>query len=108
MPEFIKNTGIQSILQSILDKESNQSSKQKTKERAQPKTGKIDIDYNVFYDAFFKYQTKPKLSSHADVYFEGKEYKVDIKERKPRVLSAKICDGLGMGPPENVLVPLLG
>lgn len=27
-----------------------------------PKMGKIDIDYEVLHDAFFKYATKPKLT----------------------------------------------
>jgi hypothetical protein len=30
----------------------------------------------VLHDAFFKYQTKPKLSSHGDLYYEGKEFEV--------------------------------
>ena len=34
----------------------------KLKERMNPKLGKIDIDYDVLHDAFFKYQTKPKIS----------------------------------------------
>lgn len=38
-----------------------------------PKMGKIEIDYDVLHDAFFKYQTKPKLSIHGDIYYEGKE-----------------------------------
>ena len=45
-------------------------------ERVQPKMGKIDIDYQVLHDAFFKYQTKPVLTGHGDVYFEGKEFEV--------------------------------
>jgi len=38
--------------------------------------GKIDIDYQVLHDAFFKYQTKPKLSGHGELYYEGKEFEV--------------------------------
>jgi hypothetical protein len=30
----------------------------------------------VLHDAFFKYQTKPKLTSHGDLYYEGKEFEV--------------------------------
>jgi len=50
----------------------------------QPKMGKIDIDYQVLHDAFFKYQTKPKLTKHGDLYYEGKEYEVKLKEKKTR------------------------
>ncbi|MQL67733.1 hypothetical protein Taro_000021, partial [Colocasia esculenta] len=28
----------------------------------------------VLHDAFFKYQTKPKLTTHGDLYHEGKEF----------------------------------
>lgn len=42
-----------------------------------PKLGKIDIEYEVLHDAFFKYVTKPKLTIHGDMYHEGKEE--DIK-----------------------------
>jgi splicing factor 3B subunit 2 len=34
--------------------------------------GRMDIDYAVFEDAFLRYQTKPKLTSHGDLYYEGK------------------------------------
>jgi hypothetical protein len=30
----------------------------------------------VLHDAFFKYQTKPKLTHHGDLYHEGKEFEV--------------------------------
>lgn len=34
--------------------------------------GRMDIDYAVFEDAFLRYQTKPKLTEHGDLYYEGK------------------------------------
>ena len=34
--------------------------------------------FQVLHDAFFKYQTKPKLTSHGDLYHEGKEFEVYI------------------------------
>ena len=33
-----------------------------------PRMGKLDIDYNVLHDAFFKYQTKPKMNCQGDMY----------------------------------------
>ena len=44
--------------------------KAKMRERVRPKLGKIDIDYQKLHDAFFKWQTKPKLSIHGDLYYE--------------------------------------
>ena len=40
------------------------------RERVRPKMGKIDIDYQKLHDAFFRYQTKPKMTIHGDLYYE--------------------------------------
>ena len=79
LPEFIAETGIAKIRESVLEQEALRKSKQKNRERMQPKTGKIDIDYQVLHDAFFKYQTKPKMTRHGDLYYEGKEFEVILK-----------------------------
>jgi splicing factor 3B subunit 2 len=76
LPEFIADTGIARIRESILESDALKKSKTKARERLQPKMGKIDIDYQVLHDAFFKYQTKPKLTDHGDLYFEGREFEV--------------------------------
>ncbi|XVF38137.1 hypothetical protein REPUB_Repub20aG0073100 [Reevesia pubescens] len=55
----------------------------------QPKMGKKDIDYQVIHDAFFKYQTKPKLTTHGDLYHEGKEFEL---QRRMKIAELKqIC-----------------
>ena len=95
--DFIKATGIATIRQAIIDKEEQMKAKQKQRERVSGKMGKIDIDYQVLYDAFFRFQTKPKLSIHGDLYYEGKEFEVNMKERKPGVLSRELKEALGMG-----------
>jgi len=41
----------------------------------------------VLHDAFFKYQTKPKLTQIGDMYYEGKEFEARIENAKPGVLS---------------------
>lgn len=61
-----------------------------------PKMGKIDIDYQVLHDAFFKYQTKPKLTIHGDIYFEGKEEEYKSREFKPGKLSGELRAALGI------------
>lgn len=38
-----------------------------------PWLGKIDIDYQVLYDAFFKHQTKPELTKLGELFYIGKE-----------------------------------
>lgn len=37
----------------------------------------------VLHDAFFKFQTKPKLTSHGDLYHEGKEFEVSVPHQFP-------------------------
>lgn len=78
LPEFIAETGIAKIRDTILEQEALKKAKQKSRERVRPKMGKIDIDYQVLHDAFFKYQTKPKLTRHGDLYYEGKEFEVSL------------------------------
>lgn len=56
--------------QAVEDKEDAKSLKQKTRERVRPKMGKLTIDYQKLHDAFFKWQTKPKMTIHGDMYYE--------------------------------------
>lgn len=55
-----------------------------------PKLGKIDIDYEVLHDAFFKHQKKPNMSIHGDTYFEGKEDEVKMRSYKPGKISEEL------------------
>ncbi|KAE8814256.1 Splicing factor 3B subunit 2 [Hordeum vulgare] len=50
----------------------------------------------VLHDAFFKYQTKPTLTSYGDLYYEGKEFEPKLKVMKPGVLSEELKNALGM------------
>lgn len=95
LPEFIRQTGIMEMRDSVQDKESNKSLKAKTRERVQPKMGKIQMDYQQLHDAFFKWQTKPKLTIHGDLYYEGKEFEKRFK-KKPGELSNELRKALGM------------
>ena len=72
LPDFIAATGIEKIRAAVLEKDNAKKLKSKMKEKMQPKMGKIDIDYQVLHDAFFKFQSKPHLTKHGDVYYEGK------------------------------------
>jgi splicing factor 3B subunit 2 len=102
LPEFIAATGISKIRAAIQEKN---MAKKTTNERMKPKLGKMDIDYQVLHDAFFRYQTKPKLTFHGDLYYEGKEFEITLKEKKPGQLSEDIKKALGM--PEGAPPPWL-
>ncbi|CAB0043719.1 unnamed protein product [Trichogramma brassicae] len=73
LPAFIKRTGITEMRASLQEKDEGKTLKAKMRERARPKLGKIDIDYQKLHDAFFKWQTKPRMSIHGDLYYEGKD-----------------------------------
>jgi splicing factor 3B subunit 2 len=94
--DYIADTGIAKIRESVLESEAMKKSKQKARDKMTPKMGKIDIDYQVLHDAFFKYQTKPPMSRHGDMYYEGKEFEVDHKEKKPGVFSSALREALGL------------
>jgi len=105
LPDFIAATGISKIRAAIEEKEEGKKVKQKQRERMQPKMHKMDIDYQVLHDAFFKYQTKPKLTMHGDLYFEGKEFEVTLRSKRPGILSDELRQALGM--PEGAPPPWL-
>jgi len=102
LPDFIQATGIEKIRATVMEKENAKKLKGKMKEKMQPKMGKIDIDYQVLHDAFFKFQTKPRLSGHGDTYYEGKEQEAALREKRPGQVSDDLAKALGMeegGPP---------
>uniref|UniRef100_A0A061RQR5 Splicing factor 3b subunit 2-like n=1 Tax=Tetraselmis sp. GSL018 TaxID=582737 RepID=A0A061RQR5_9CHLO len=88
--------------QAYQEKEDQKKLKQKQRDRMQPKMGKMDIDYQVLHDAFFKNQTRPKLTGMGDLYYEGKEFEIQTKHCQPGHLSSELKAALGMsedGPP---------
>lgn len=66
-------------MRSALDeKDDSKSLKQKTRERVRPKMGKLTIDYQKLHDAFFKWQTKPRMTIHGDLYYEVQSVYVSL------------------------------
>ncbi|KAI8855309.1 hypothetical protein BC829DRAFT_412515 [Chytridium lagenaria] len=80
---FIKATGIMELRETVREKEDGGGIKGKVRDRMAPKMGKLDIDYQKLHDAFFRWQTKPPLSIHGDMYYEGKEFETKLKLKKP-------------------------
>lgn len=96
LPKFISDTGISEMRDAALEKDAEKTLKQRSRERVQPKMGKLDIDYQKLYEAFFRHQTKPTLTRFGEVYYEGKEYETSLKHLKPGELSDELKDALGM------------
>ncbi|KAI0832954.1 DUF382-domain-containing protein [Hypoxylon sp. FL0890] len=98
LPKFIADTGIAEMRDAVLEKQAEQSLKQKQRERVQPKLGKLDIDYQKLYDAFFRFQSKPQLTRFGEVYYEGKEYETDLRHLRPGELSDTLKEALSIPP----------
>lgn len=96
LPDFIEATGISEMRKAYQEKEEAKKLKQKQRERMQPKMGRMDIDYQVLHDAFFKHQTKPQLTGMGELYYEGKEFEARVENVKPGVLSEELRKALGM------------
>lgn len=98
LPKFIADTGITEMRDAVLEKQAEQSLKQKQRERVQGKLGKLDIDYQKLYDAFFRFQTKPTLTRFGEVYYEGKEYETDLRHLRPGEMSDTLKEALSIPP----------
>lgn len=98
LPKFIQETGIAEMRDAVLEKQDGASLKQKQRERVQPKMGKLDIDYQKLYEAFFRFQTKPELTRYGEVYYEGKEYETNLRHLRPGELSDDLKDALNIPP----------
>lgn len=60
-----------SDMRNALEEKVQERLKNKGKQRMRPKMGKMDIDYSILHDAFFKYQDKPKMAKIGELYHEG-------------------------------------
>ena len=98
LPKFIQETGIAEMRDAVLEKQDQASLKQKQRERVQPKMGKLDVDYQKLYEAFFRFQTKPELTRYGEVYYEGKEYETNLRHLRPGELSEELKEALNMPP----------
>jgi splicing factor 3B subunit 2 len=98
LPKFIQETGIAEMRDAVLEKQDQASLKQKQRERVQPKMGKLDIDYQKLYEAFFRFQTKPELTRYGEVYYEGKEYETNLRHLRPGELSEELKEALSIPP----------
>lgn len=102
LPDFIEATGISKLRDPLSEISSIKMIKQKLKERMNPRLGKIDIDYQTLHDAFFKNQTKPKMTMFGDIFYEGKEEDQKIRAFRPGKISSELRTALGISETGNV------
>ncbi|KAI0564638.1 Phosphoserine phosphatase [Gracilaria domingensis] len=97
LPAYIADTGVGEMRSAQIEADQKKSLKQRQREKMRAKTGRgVEIDHSRLRDAFFKYQTKPRLSSHGDIYYELRELEVDGSRFRPGFLSEELRAALGV------------
>ena len=94
LPDYIEATGISRLR--LIEIPVHITLQQKTRRRMRPKLGRTDIDYQILYDAFFKYQTKKRLTKLGEIYYEGKEFDKRMRKYKPGKISKNLRAALGI------------
>ena len=78
-------------MRSIDNNDENLKLRQKQRDKIQPKLGKLDLDYEKLYNAFYKFQTKPRLFPYGEIFEEGKESNDELISKimkiKPGIIS---------------------
>lgn len=98
LPSYIANTGVGALRDAQIENDSKKTLKQKAREKMRAKTGRgVEIDEVVARDAFFKFQTKPRLTGHGDLYYELRELEVDSSRFRPGIISSALRAALGIG-----------
>jgi splicing factor 3B subunit 2 len=98
LPKFIRDTGIAEARDRALEEDAKKSLRQKMREKVRPKLGRVAVDYEILYDAFFKHQEPPPLSNHGELYYEGREHEKDRSHMRPGVISARLREAIGLAP----------
>eukprot|EP00178_Gracilaria_changii_P010037 TRINITY_DN2925_c0_g1_i1.p1 TRINITY_DN2925_c0_g1~~TRINITY_DN2925_c0_g1_i1.p1 ORF type:complete len:575 (+),score=103.34 TRINITY_DN2925_c0_g1_i1:307-2031(+) len=97
LPAYIADTGVGEMRSAQMEADQKKSLKQRQREKMRAKTGRgVEIDHSRLRDAFFKYQTKPRLTPHGDVYYELRELEVDGSQFRPGFLSEELRAALGV------------
>lgn len=97
LPECIKITGIDKIRDSFNEKQEKLNSRAKARANRIGAAGKTEVDYQVLYNAFFKYKTAPPVyTKHGDLYYESKEFETKLTAGTPGKISDALRAALGM------------
>lgn len=97
LPAYIVDTGVGELRDAQLEADDKKSLKQRQREKMRAKTGRgVEIDHSRLHDAFFKFQVKPRLTGHGDIYYELRELEVDGGRFRPGVLSEELRAALGL------------
>lgn len=105
LPKYIQATGISEMRSVGRD---SRTLRQQQREKIQPKMGRLDMDYEKLYEAFYKFQTKPRVLPYGELFEEGKHSNDELVTKaakiKPGIISLEMRLALGM-PPNDVSIP---
>lgn len=97
LPAFIKATGVGELRDAMREADAAKTTKVRARERMHPKMGRMSIDYERLHDAFFLHQTKPPLTKHGCLFYEGRDHESSLRDQKrPGFLSDELRAALGM------------
>ncbi|KAI0566049.1 hypothetical protein FGB62_12g424 [Gracilaria domingensis] len=97
LPAYIADTGGGGMRSAQIEADQRKRLKQIQREKMRAKTGRgVEIHHSRLRDAFFKYHTKPRLSSHGNIYYELRELEVDGSRFRPGFLIEELRAALGV------------
>jgi splicing factor 3B subunit 2 len=102
LPPNIEATGIATMRAAHVEAAESKTSAQIGREQVRGKMGKLMLDYDAMYDAFFKSRYRPPMSGHGQVFDEEREReRASAGQRRivPGLLSTRLRAALGMRTP---------
>ncbi|QQP40766.1 Uncharacterized protein FKW44_014920 [Caligus rogercresseyi] len=96
LPDFIKKTGIMEMRAALVEKEDPRASRARCGKKSAPTPRR-----------FLQVADQAQDDGHGDLYYEGKEFEIRLKEKKPGDLSDDLRTALGMpvGPNAHKVPP---
>ncbi|KAI8060850.1 hypothetical protein BC940DRAFT_245952 [Gongronella butleri] len=96
LPDYIKQTGVMEMRDQLKRQEHAKKQKARTRAQRRGKLSTLALDYDDMHDAFFKHQTKSKLTRHGELFYENKGFHDAMQQLKPGSLSPDLREALGM------------
>lgn len=106
LPKYIQATGISEMRSGGRD---HRTLRQQQREKVQPKMGKLDMDYEKLYQAFSKFQIKPRVFPYGELFEEGKHSNDELVTKaakiKPGIISLEMRLALSMPQNDGTIPP---
>eukprot|EP00760_Papus_ankaliazontas_P009307 PhM_4_TR1400/c0_g1_i1/m.70326/K12829/SF3B2, SAP145, CUS1; splicing factor 3B subunit 2 len=97
LPNDVAATGVATIRRYYVEKA---AAKATPGTKGPSSTGRIDVEYDKLQECFL-HQTRPRMTSFGETYYEGREYEIRCKDARPGLVSARLRKALGMPTDES-------